>query len=107
MSRLVLVIALLAVSAFSAAATNSEWTYINQIGTGSSNLRTNIYVDEVHNPAGCTDAGVYQVNEDEVNGERILTLALAAFAAGKEVRFMVADECSYSGLPKVISIRLR
>lgn len=91
------------------AAEYSGWTYISQLGTGWSVDRTNIYVeDAVNNPANCNLNDFYQVDEDAPQGGKVFSIALTAFASGKEVNILYDEtSCSYGGRPKVISILIR
>lgn len=109
MKKLIALTVASGISAGAIAASETGWVHVTELGSGWGNLRTNIYVeDEIYNPAGCVNPHGYQVNEDAINGDRIFTLALAAFAAQKEVKITIDDEvCSNNGNPKVLSIRLR
>ncbi|WHI48191.1 hypothetical protein ACJJIW_00370 [Microbulbifer sp. JMSA004] len=97
-------------STHSYAAEYSGWTTIEQISLGWGTKRVNLTLkDEMPDPLDCSDA-VYMVQADESapNLDHILSIALSAHTAGKEVNLIIDDSnCSAGGNIKLLSILIR
>ncbi len=109
MKKLLLISCLLLLSRLSFAQNNTGWVLLTEIFTGTDVARVNLQISgDIPNPAGCPYVGYLQVNEDSSNRDDILSIALMALAANREVRIEVASGgCSRNDHPRVRGIRVR
>ncbi|WP_444958002.1 hypothetical protein [Microbulbifer sp. ZKSA002] len=97
-------------SANSYAAEYSGWTSIEQISLGWGSKRVNLMLkDEMPDPLDCSDANsMVQADENAPNLDHILSIALTAHSAGKEVNLVIDDEnCSAGGNIRLLSLLIR
>ena len=92
-----------------AGAVASSWQKITEIDSGWDIRRVNIIAPDIPNPGNmCTATSKAQADENLANLDYLMSTALAAFMAGKEVKLLISDSgCSAGGYPRIIGINVR
>lgn len=90
-------------------ADNTGWVDLTEVFTGTDSARVNLKISTtIPNPANCTGIDYLQADDDSVNREQILSIALMALAADREVWIEIATGgCSQGDRPRVRGIRVR
>ncbi|WP_444930649.1 hypothetical protein ACJJIF_02385 [Microbulbifer sp. SSSA002] len=112
MKKILLFTTLLFLSGQSAAEVVSGWTKIDYLTGGWSDKRINLVLSSIDSPdpAGCnySNSKLAQADDTSENFDQMLSMALSAHLAEREVSVVISEsQCSLGGRPKIVAVYIR